>query len=158
MSGRGSEDDTPTPMSNVPLGYSPDGHGQMQQYSPSPVSGTTSGAGAGAGYGLVSPEGCGQTPTGYGAPFVTMSEMEQRRAKDAGGGGGWGPRELDGGGFQGGGYAHAHEQPDKNGVYEVVTEEKAVEMPTGIERYELSSGWEDQNGPTETDTSGGRRT
>ncbi|KAK1775288.1 hypothetical protein QBC45DRAFT_10818 [Copromyces sp. CBS 386.78] len=67
---------------------------------------------------------------GYGTPLVSMGEMEQRRImKDAEGG--WGPRELDGG--------------FKNEVYEVTTEEKVVEMPVAMERFELSSGWEDNN-------------
>ncbi|KAK3949485.1 hypothetical protein QBC32DRAFT_35582 [Pseudoneurospora amorphoporcata] len=81
---------------------------------------------------------------GYGTPLVSMGEVEQRRImKDAEGG--WGPRELDCGGFGRDGYANEQQRQGKNEVYEVTTEEKAVEMPVAMERFELSSGWEDNN-------------
>lgn len=142
-SGRTSEDNTPTPLSN--LSYSPDG----QHYGPGPGPGP--GHGAGAGHGQAE----------YGVPFVSMGEMEQRRVKDAEGG--WGPRELDSG-FERGGYAHEQGQ---SGPYEVLSVEKVAEMPVRFEPVEMSSGWEDHPGrdgregsyghELGTETNGGRR-
>lgn len=112
----------------VSLGYSPDG--QVQQ-----------------GYGPVS---VGQAGQGYGVPFASMSETQQRQMKDTEGG--WGPRELDG----------AHNQQEYYGPQEVAAVEKATELPVGIEVAELSSGWEDAHGGDghgngRPGTNGGRR-
>ncbi|CCC05437.1 hypothetical protein SMACR_12819 [Sordaria macrospora] len=130
-SGRSSNNGSPSPPSNnlqhVPLTYSP--NGQPQQY----------GSGSGLGLGQLPPSNANE----YGIPFVPMTEMEQRRRIKDAAEGGWGPRELDSG-FERGGWAHEQQGKD-GGVYEVVTEEKVVEMPVGSERFELSSGWEDQN-------------
>lgn len=93
---------------------------------------------------------------GYGIPFVSMSEMQQQRTMVKDTEGGWGPRELDVEGAGAPGFAHVQQRQEYYGPHEVLSTEKATELPVGIEVAELSSGWEDTHGRDEHGDESGR--
>ena len=138
-----------TPLSH--LGSNLGGYG-----SPLTDAGQYGGAGPGAGPG----PGKYAAATFNSMSPAAMSEMDQhQRQMGIGMGakdplqdpmsGGWGPRELPGDNYHDyghGGLGGGQGQNSGAGPYEVLTSEKAAEMPVQIEAVELSSGWEDMEG------------